>query len=517
MSPEHQGLWQRLEAHVFDDPGAGFPFSLRLAKENGWSLGCTRRAVAEYRRFAFLAVAAGHPVSPPDAVDQVWHLHLLYTRDYWGEFCPEVLRAPLHHGPTRGGADERDKFADWYGRTLASYRRFFGEPPADLWPATPAHPRTVRVDLGANWVVKKPRWPGRLRAAWRAWLRPATAGEKLLAGPERAGRRATAGALAALAFLGPSRAEAAAANGWPLDLPGPEFLAFYGWFAAGVFALAAAARWWLRGPGDGAERAPVLDAYETAQLAGGQERVLEAVAVNLRNGGLIEIAQGEVRRTEVPAPARMPLLENVVLAAVSTRGTEIRAVRAAIDGALTANAATLVAGGLVVAEGSWPAARLGPLLVALTVPLLGVVKIGIGLSLFKPVGFLVVLTLLALVVALVAFARRVGRTRRGDAVLERLRAEHARLSALGNGALDTPTGAGQLPLAVGLFGLGVLSGTALAGVSDQFKPIRQAGSGSETSDYGTTSGDSSGGGDSGGGDGGSSGCGGCGGGGGGGD
>jgi hypothetical protein len=128
-----------------------------------------------------------------------------------------------------------------------------------------------------------------------------------------------------------------------------------------------------------------------------------------------------------------------------------------------------------------------------------------------------VLTLLALVVALVAFARRVGRTRRGDAVLERLRAEHARLSALGNGALDTPTGAGQLPLAVGLFGLGVLSGTALAGVSDQFKPIRQAGSGSETSDYGTTSGDSSGGGDSGGGDGGSSGCGGCGGGGGGGD
>ncbi len=42
----------------------------------------------EYRRFAFLAATAGHPVTPSDAVDQAWHLHLTYSRDYWDRFCP---------------------------------------------------------------------------------------------------------------------------------------------------------------------------------------------------------------------------------------------------------------------------------------------------------------------------------------------------------------------------------------------------------------------------------------------
>ena len=112
MTSEQLALWQRIASHPLDDPAAPLPFSLRLAKENTWSLGFVRRAVEEYRRFAFLAVAAGHPVSPSDAVDQVWHLHLLYTHDYWGEFCPNVLRTPLHHGPTRGGAKEGAKFAE---------------------------------------------------------------------------------------------------------------------------------------------------------------------------------------------------------------------------------------------------------------------------------------------------------------------------------------------------------------------------------------------------------------------
>ena len=78
------------------------------------------RAIEEYKRFVFLAMAAGHPVTPLDEVDQVWHLHLCYTRSYWEDLCGEVLRAPLHHGPTRGGAAERARFDDQYRRTLAS-------------------------------------------------------------------------------------------------------------------------------------------------------------------------------------------------------------------------------------------------------------------------------------------------------------------------------------------------------------------------------------------------------------
>ena len=93
------------------------------------------RAVEEYRKFCFLAVHAGHPVTPSDEVDQVWHLHLTYSRHYWDALCRDALEKPLHHGPTQGGVAEDRKFHDWYDQTLASYRGYFGEPPKDLWPA----------------------------------------------------------------------------------------------------------------------------------------------------------------------------------------------------------------------------------------------------------------------------------------------------------------------------------------------------------------------------------------------
>jgi hypothetical protein len=127
-------LWLRLEQFVFDLPGIARPFSRRLAQENGWSEPFARRVVDEYRRFVWLAVRAGHPVTPSPAIDAAWHLHLVYSRSYWDELCGRVLGRPLHHEPTRGGPTEAAKFDGWYARTLASYREHFGEPPADLWP-----------------------------------------------------------------------------------------------------------------------------------------------------------------------------------------------------------------------------------------------------------------------------------------------------------------------------------------------------------------------------------------------
>ena len=66
----------------------------------------------------------------------MWHLHLLYSRHYWEALCRDALEMPLHHGPTQGGFAEGRKYHAWYEDTLASYRRFFGEPPKDLWPAS---------------------------------------------------------------------------------------------------------------------------------------------------------------------------------------------------------------------------------------------------------------------------------------------------------------------------------------------------------------------------------------------
>lgn len=163
-------LRARLEAWSPDDAEAAFAFTARLARDNGWSEAFAARVVREYRRFIELYVTAGHPVTPSDEVDQAWHLHLLYTQDYWGSFCAEVTRVPIHHGPTRGGDAEQDKFVDWYARTLASYERIFGEtPPADIWP--PAHARFgrgrsfVRVSRADVWLVPKQRVRRGVRAA----------------------------------------------------------------------------------------------------------------------------------------------------------------------------------------------------------------------------------------------------------------------------------------------------------------------------------------------------------------
>ena len=134
MNQNQQETFKRIAEHRLDFEGDTLTFSKRLARENGWSARYTERVIEEYRRFCFLAVHAGHPVTPSDAVDQAWHLHLTYTRDYWETYCPDVLGIELHHGPTRGGKDEAAKYTDWYARTLSSYFEFFGRPPRDLWP-----------------------------------------------------------------------------------------------------------------------------------------------------------------------------------------------------------------------------------------------------------------------------------------------------------------------------------------------------------------------------------------------
>jgi hypothetical protein len=160
--PHDLQLRARIQAFLLDEPGVVFPFSARLARENGWTRPFAARVVEEYRRFVYLAMTAGHPVSPSDEVDEVWHLHLTYTRSYWEEMCGRVLGRPLHHEPTKGGQAEGSKFVDWYTRTLDSYSCAFGHaPPPDVWPP-PAERfapsgRTPPVSRATHWMIRKPR------------------------------------------------------------------------------------------------------------------------------------------------------------------------------------------------------------------------------------------------------------------------------------------------------------------------------------------------------------------------
>ena len=157
---KNQGLWERLQAFELDDPTAALRFTDRLARENGWSPAFAERATNEYKKFIYLAAISGTPVTPSDIVDQVWHLHLTFTRSYWDDMCGKIIGRPLHHGPTAGGEMEDAKYRDQYAATLELYQREFGHAATvRIWPylderfESAAHQRWV--DRRTHFIVPK--------------------------------------------------------------------------------------------------------------------------------------------------------------------------------------------------------------------------------------------------------------------------------------------------------------------------------------------------------------------------
>ena len=166
-------LIERIMVFELDEQGVQLPFTSRLAREQNWTHAFSNRVSYEYKRFIVLAMLAGHPVTPSEAVDQVWHLHLVYTCSYWHDFCRDTLGTELHHGPTKGSAAEGNKFVDWYSETLLSYERLFNQrPPLDIWPSPEdrfEHAGSGRwIDSSCTLVIPLPQW---LRISfWRKLL-----------------------------------------------------------------------------------------------------------------------------------------------------------------------------------------------------------------------------------------------------------------------------------------------------------------------------------------------------------
>ena len=147
-------LWEKIDAYNIDDADSSFKFSHRLARENLWTTEYTDRVIEEYKKFVFLGCVDG-PVTPSLDVDQCWHLHMIYTEDYWKGFC-KILNTEFHHGPTKGGKVETNKYIDIYQKTKDAYRDYFGEPPHDIWPISSVRFRPVNfafIDLNDHWVI----------------------------------------------------------------------------------------------------------------------------------------------------------------------------------------------------------------------------------------------------------------------------------------------------------------------------------------------------------------------------
>lgn len=133
MTKNQKKLWDTIQDFEIDDLEASFTFTDKVAKENQWTLEFTLRAILEYKKFIFLIVSTKEAQSPSTTVDLVWHMHLLYTKSYWIDFCKNTLGLDIHHNPSKG-CEENEKMKDQYENTLNQYKRLFGEnPPEDIW------------------------------------------------------------------------------------------------------------------------------------------------------------------------------------------------------------------------------------------------------------------------------------------------------------------------------------------------------------------------------------------------
>jgi uncharacterized protein (TIGR04222 family) len=482
MTDRQRELWERISQYEFDDPASEYPFTERLATENGWSLGYALRVVGEYRRFAFLAVVAGHPVSPSDPVDQAWHLHQLYSDSYWDDFNAEVLGKTLSHQPTKGGEEEADKFAQWYDKTRDSYRRFFGlQPPADIWPSgdtdESAKPYFTRVNHAENWVVGK----GRVRAAALFVL--------VWAGTS-AGLFATGSALG---------------GGSPLNFKGPDFLSFYiisllGAVGVLVYLVLLARKM------DGEVPSPEsLDAYELACLNGGPRLAVFAAIAKLFNEGKLrknagtDTFSGDTAYAPPTHPLELRIFEYAVrLGGGCSPSSLCQATQ--IQTAALVN--ELEDRGLWFTEAQFQRLRGIVAGVICGLASLGCAKLFIGLTRGKPVFFLLVLTAATLIAGLYYCKKMHRRTSIGNSALALSKERCER--AVGHAALNDSA---AVALVVGGLGLAALPMVGMSDLRRTLVPPPQVGgdgsSGCSTSTCGSSCG---GGGGCGGG-----GCGGCGG------
>ena len=153
-------LWQRIAQFELDSPDSSFTFSDRLARENGWSKPYTFAVIEEYKRFIYLCAISDYSITPSDPVDQAWHLHLTYTQSYWVDFCHNTIGKEIHHGPTKGGQQERGKFKNWYALTFELYQKEFGMPPPEnIWWSSERRFKEIhftRVNRSRFWLIPKP-------------------------------------------------------------------------------------------------------------------------------------------------------------------------------------------------------------------------------------------------------------------------------------------------------------------------------------------------------------------------
>lgn len=101
----------------------------KVLKEKLVSEDMVDEAISEYRKFLCLAALGYNKLAmcSPD-VDWVWHVHILFTKDYH-EFCESVFGSYFHHQPKTSTSPLAEGAVE---RFFEAYQQVYGEVPP-IW------------------------------------------------------------------------------------------------------------------------------------------------------------------------------------------------------------------------------------------------------------------------------------------------------------------------------------------------------------------------------------------------
>lgn len=96
-----------------------------LKKHPEWTEEYVRTLISQYKRFLHLAANSEEECVPTKDVDEVWHEHILFTKDYferWSSFLGKVV----HHNPEKFG--EYKDYSSAFEKTQTSLKELTKKP-----------------------------------------------------------------------------------------------------------------------------------------------------------------------------------------------------------------------------------------------------------------------------------------------------------------------------------------------------------------------------------------------------
>lgn len=131
--PSKGPLWDKILSEPFVEGTYGDQTLYeRVKKKTGWSMSKVKEVAHEYKKFLYLA-ATNDQVVPSAEVDEIWHEHILFTKDYFGRWSV-ILGKTLHHNPEIIG--KKNDFSTGYVETRKKYQEEFSssDNSAAYWP-----------------------------------------------------------------------------------------------------------------------------------------------------------------------------------------------------------------------------------------------------------------------------------------------------------------------------------------------------------------------------------------------